>query len=465
MPESKPWESDPVVPWESDPVVSEEPPTSPVPSGPALDQMPIPSPLGMIPAGAVMGAVKGVGRTVSGLGEMVHRIPGVSSAMDAVLGTPGTSQAAFAQAKAMTEPQTTNERIGSGLEQGAEFALIPGPGKVKGAMKALELGKGGLAAAGLATAQGQSPGWALATGGMAALPIAPVVESVAKKAVRSVLKPTVAAMKKIAGTGVRGLDAKAEQMVNFVIENGLTTPEKAQKLLETTERELQRILSVKNAPTDAPTRALRYLDALEKNAAKAGIGQDKVTAIRGAAEEVLDGVMGESVTTMVAGQPMTVRIPRTNMGAKEALESARASSRWSTRGTWGPKDSAESVRNVAEKAVEKAQRDAVKAAVPEAKDLLAREAQALKAEEVLARAGFREANNSMTGIAGQLTPVAGGTATVIGAAMKLLRSGQLGSGVRVGQLAKAVQSGDGPRVALALKALGISVPVEMMAAQ
>jgi len=438
--------------------------TSPAPTPNILDQAPLPTTPGMpnIPSGIISGAIKGAARTAVGLGEMVHSIPGVSSAMDYLLGQPGTSQSAFTSAKTATTPETTNERIGAGLENAAEFALIPGPGKARGAARALELVKVALPSAGLARAQGASPGQATTMGAISAIPVAPLVESIAQKAVRSVLKPTVAAMRKVAGTGVRGLDAKAEQMVNFVIENGLTTPEKAQSLLAETERELQRVLSVRNAPTDAPTRALRYLDLLEKNARKAGLGQDKAAALRGAAEDVLTGVMGEPVTTMVGGQAMTVHIPRTNMTAKEALESARASSKWSTRGTWGPKDSAESVRNAAEKAVERAQRDAVKAAVPEAAGLLGKESQAIKAEEVLSRALFREGNNSMSGVAGAVE-LGTGRIPLIGYATKLLRSGQLGGGVRVGQLAKAIQQGDGPRVALALKQLGVIVPVEMMA--
>lgn len=409
-----------------------------------------------------LGAAKGIGSTISGLGSMVHAIPGVSRGMDVLLGQPGVSETAFKTAREVTKPEGVAEQVGKAGEQAAEFLLVPGPAKVKGAARALQLAKTGALSAGLAKAQGASAGGAAVTGAVSALPVGPAVEAAATKAVRSVLKPTVAAMRRIAGGSARGIDAKAEQLVSFVIQQGLTTPEKAQNLLAETERELQRVLSVKNAPTDAPTRALRYLDTLEKNAAKAGLGAEKVAALREAAEDTLKGVMGRDVTTMVAGQPMTVRVARPDMTAKEALESARASSRWSTRGTWGPKSTAESVKNVAEKAVEKAQRDAVKAAVPETAALLAKEAQAINAQDVLARAAFREASNSMSGIAGAVE-VGTGRLPLLGWASKLLREGQLRGGVRVGQLAKAIQEGNGPAVELALKRLGVAIPAELLA--
>jgi hypothetical protein len=426
-----------------------------------------------VPMGVPVGIGKGIANTVSGLGRMIHKIPGVSPAVDAMLGQEGASQAAFDEARAATAPSTGSQKVGSGVEQAAEFFLVPGPQKLAGVARAVGLaGRGakvaagaatGTAAGGLALTQGSSPGAAVATGVLAGTPLAPAVLKVAEKAVRSVLKPTVAAMRRVVGTGVRGLDAKAEQMVRFVIDNGLTTPEKAQALLAATEQELQRVLAVKNAPTDAATRAVRYLDALTRNAGKAGMGREKVAALRDAAQEMLEGVMGKTVTRNVGGMNVSLRVPRTDVTAAEALESARASSRWSTRGTWGPKDSAESVRNAAEKAVEKAQRDAVKAAVPEAAPLLSREAQAIKAEEILARAAFREGNNSMTGVAGAVE-VGTGRLPLLGFASKLLREGQLRGGVHVGRLAKAVQRGDVAQAVTAMKAMGIQIPADLLLA-
>lgn len=415
-----------------------------------------------IPSGVVSGFLKGVPRTVAGLGEMVHKIPGVSGAMDSVLGAPGTSAASFAAAREATAPVGTAEKVGQGIEQAAEFFALPGPAKAQGLARLGQMAKTGVTAAGLATAQGAGPGEAAVMGALAGLPVAPAVESVARKAVRSVLKPTVAAMKRIAGGGVRGIDAQAERLVTFIIDNGLATADEARALLASTERELQRVLSVRNAPTDAPQRALRYLDALARNAKKAGMGSDKVRTLREAASEVLDGIMGRDLAVMTPAGPVTVRVPRADMTAAEALESARASSRWSTRGTWGPKDRAEAVRNVAEKAVEKAQRDAVKAAVPEARTLLSREASALNAEEVLSRAAFREGNNSMTGVAGAVE-VGLGRAPLFGWASKLLREGQLRGGVWAGRLAKSLQQRDAQGVVMALQRLGVQVPAELLA--
>ena len=70
---------------------------------------------------------------------------------------------------------------------------------------------------------------------------------------QAAIKPTVTALKRISGGG--GLDAKARTLIRFIIDNRLTTPEKARTLFEDTERELQRVLSAQNAPTDAATRA------------------------------------------------------------------------------------------------------------------------------------------------------------------------------------------------------------------
>jgi hypothetical protein len=427
------------------------------------------------------GLAKGAANTVAGVGDAANWLGSQAGIVD-------RDEAAFDAARAMTAPANAGEALGRGAEQVAEFVALPSPAKVKGAARALELGKAGVEAAALSKAQGASTGEAVTAGVLSGVP---VVEGVAKggkylgdRMVRSVLKPTVAAMRRISGGSTKLLEARASELVDFIVRNNLTTPEKAGELLTRTEQELQRILAVKNAPTDAPTRAVRYLEALERRAAKQGMPAHDVAVLRAKAEEVVAGPMGQDVVTMVpttvatglvdsSGAPITrtvmkpetTRALRPDMPAAEALESARASSKFNTRGKWGIKDQAEAVSGAAVKAVEKAQRDAVKAAVPEAKPLLRREGQAIQAREALDRAAFREGNQNLTGIAGAVgAGTASGAGVVLGFAARLLREKTLGSGVKVGQLARALEEGNASKVAFFLKQLGVALPSAVPAA-
>lgn len=69
------------------------------------------------------GITQGIGRTLTGLGELVHKVPGVSAAVDSVYGTPGLSKQAFPIARAGLAPQNTGQAIGQGAEQIAEFFI------------------------------------------------------------------------------------------------------------------------------------------------------------------------------------------------------------------------------------------------------------------------------------------------------------------------------------------------------
>lgn len=67
------------------------------------------------------GAVKGAANTAIGLGQMVHRVPGVSTAVDALYGTPGLSEASFTAAREAVRPTTTAQQVGFAGEQIGEF--------------------------------------------------------------------------------------------------------------------------------------------------------------------------------------------------------------------------------------------------------------------------------------------------------------------------------------------------------
>lgn len=76
------------------------------------------------------GIAKGVLNTVTGLGEMVHRIPGVTRAVDALYGQEGLSDRAFQASREVARPSNTAQRVGFTAEQVGEF-FVPGAGASK----------------------------------------------------------------------------------------------------------------------------------------------------------------------------------------------------------------------------------------------------------------------------------------------------------------------------------------------
>jgi hypothetical protein len=371
------------------------------------------------------------------------------------------------------EPRNQAERVGQAVEQTAEF-MSPAGWVGKGAKVAQAL-KG----AALTGLQGGSSGDAATTAALTvAIPGAGTVKKTAEwvgsnaaPLVRAAIKPTVSAMSKISGASTEGLNAKAEQLVRWIIENRVTTADKARTIFAEAERELQRILAVKNAPTDAATRAARYLGALEKHAAKQGLGADDVAAFKSAAAELIEGPMGHNVTTMVPkasavlganGQPMTTMVPQTSRAlrpsvpAAEALESARVSGQMRTGKQWGELKSS-SIE--ARKGVERAQRDAVKKAVPESRDLLKREGMAIQAEKVLDRAELRSANRDAVSLPAHVIAageIASGRVPVMAFAANWLRNNQLKAGIYADKLEKAIKANKVPEVVDILKRLGVA---------
>lgn len=138
------------------------------------------------------GAAKGAANTVIGLGELVHKIPGVSTAVDALYGTPGLSQASFPSAREDVKPSNITQAIGQGVEQIGEFFLPTGAaGKVG---KAAEVAKSALltgAQGGGPVATGISAGLtAVLPGGGAARRAASAVESSAERSMVRAMAPT-----------------------------------------------------------------------------------------------------------------------------------------------------------------------------------------------------------------------------------------------------------------------------------
>jgi hypothetical protein len=291
---------------------------------------------------------------------------------------------------------------------------------------------------------------------------------------RSAVKPLVSSMKRVAGASQTGVEAQAQRLIRNIISERIATPEQAAKILASTEKELEAVFRAKNAPTDAATRGQRYLERLRDRAAKAALSEDQVAAFEAKMGELVRGSMGEEVAVTVSrpsklldasGKPVmtqvdeSVRRLRREVPADEALNSARASEK--TKRAWGEQKSAEME---AHKAVERAQRDAVKAAVPEAKPLLQREARVIRAKEALDRMAFREGNREPLGlstviVAGQ--EVAQGRIPVMAMAAEVLRGNKLRGSFLLDDLRlaleKSVKTGNAPQTAHILTRLGVRV--------
>lgn len=142
-----------------------------------------------------IGAAKGLGNTVVGLGQAVHQIPGVSRGVDALYGSPGISQASMQEADRVLTPTNTAQQVGYGAEQIGEF-FVPGAAVAK-AGKVAKLGRVA-ADTGLALAQSGSPTQAGITGvlsaaipgGSAAKAVGGVLETSARKSMAQALGAT-----------------------------------------------------------------------------------------------------------------------------------------------------------------------------------------------------------------------------------------------------------------------------------
>lgn len=73
-----------------------------------------------------IGVAKGAATTGTGLGELLHRIPGVSRAVDALYGEEGLSDRAFPAAREALRPTNTAQQVGFAGEQIAEHFLPVG---------------------------------------------------------------------------------------------------------------------------------------------------------------------------------------------------------------------------------------------------------------------------------------------------------------------------------------------------
>jgi hypothetical protein len=222
--------------------------------------------------------------------------------------------------------------------------------------------------------------------------------------------------------------------------------------------------------TDAPARSLRYLAKLRASAARQGLPEQDVATIESAAKELLQGPHGmdvpvprqvPSAVLNAQGQPYTTTVMgterrlRPGMPANEALEVARGSGRWGNRKAWGEQKGASTE---ASKTVERADRDAVKAAVPAAKPVFNRQGQAIQAKKVFTRGEFRQANRDSLGmptiIAGA-AEMAQGRPPFMAMAAEFVRRNQVRMGVWADRLSTAIQNNDVETAATILRKFGV----------
>lgn len=432
-----------------------------------------------VPRQAVIGALKSVPRAAVGAGQMVAAIPGVSQAIDAAYRLFGVDVDTKQSLKdAMLQPEMTYstpaEQAGGFVGDVAQFAALPS-GKVRAARALPRLVRGGVQmvrqgfGAGVLTgAQGGDPRVGAVAG--AASPVlakgteAAVnwVGGLAVPLVRSGLKTLVSEMSKVPGASRAGVNRKANELARFIIDKRITSANKAERIIADAESEVQALLD--QTPTDAPARALRYLGALERSAAKQGLPAADVAAIRSHAAELLTGPHGETVMAPVAasrmvnaaGLPVTPRrVLRSDMPADEAMGTARATSRWKNRKQWGEQKGA-SIE--ASKAVERADRDAVKAAIPGTRDPLHREAMGIQAKKAFTRSEFRQANREPLGMP---TAIAGavelthGRLPIMAMATEFLRQNEVRMGIWADRLATALKRNDVETVATILNRFGV----------
>jgi hypothetical protein len=164
------------------------------------------------------GAIKGVGQTVTNLGALVHQIPGVDTAVDALYGKEGLSKAAFAAANEDLAPTNTAQKVGKFGEQIAEVVLpgkavtLAGKGLSLGGRMALE----GAANAGMAKAQGGDP---LVAGAMGAL--LPGAGALAGKAAHALRGQAGKEVAQALGATSQRYKAMADRLTPEILKRGL----------------------------------------------------------------------------------------------------------------------------------------------------------------------------------------------------------------------------------------------------
>jgi hypothetical protein len=410
-----------------------------------------------------------LGRFASGAGEMLNPITIAKGLYQTVRHPIDTAGAIYGLHKDRVSKALAAE---SPIEAGghALASLLP----VLGPMAA-NIGEQIAETGDIARGVGRGAGMvASVVGGPAAVRAgAKAVGKMGKPLVRSAVKPTVTASRQQAGASLTGINAQADRLAQFIVDNGLTNRAKAEAIISRAEGQIQQMVSTATTATDAPQRATRYLAVLERSAKKQGLPADSVAAIKAAASELLNEsplatdvattVMRPSPTGLVtaSGQPVMVptqvtsRALRTDVLPDEALQIARGSSKWDTRRSWGEQKGA---AKEASKAVERATRDSVKTAVPKTRPEFQTQRMGIQAREALDRMTFRERNRepvSPFDVTTAAVEMSQGRPPVLAVARHLLRENKVKLGVWAKQLERALSTNDEAAAAVILDRLGV----------
>lgn len=289
------------------------------------------------------GIAKGLGQTVTNLGELIHKVPGVSTAIDALYGTPGLSKTAFAQAQHALAPTTPLQTVGKVGEQIAEVVapsraitaagtkavttLTPRLAPLIGETAAKVLPRAAVEAAsggGMALAQGGDPRVGAALGAVGPMigagveAAAPGLKTAAEKKVVQALGPTKERFKAIAerlapnilqrglGGSREALQAQAASTLETVGDQLDTALQQYGSQTLSTQPILNALETAKDAfrttvqrPTGPATvvfepRSLRQLEGLQSIITDLGPDArvDQLVAVRRAWDRVVDQAGG-----------------------------------------------------------------------------------------------------------------------------------------------------------------------------
>lgn len=203
------------------------PPPESVPSG-AMQQIQrflINSPQGQM----LIGAGKGAAHTVSTLGSLWHKIPGVSALVDRMY-QPGASEAAFSGMNTLTQPEGGFQKAGYLTEQVAE-AVAPGgvisqtgvklASKVPALLRPVVRGATEAAgSAGIATAQGGDPKTAAIIGGALGTAI-PAAQSVIASQAPKLKASALDSIEQALGATKERFKAMAQKIAPDILRRGL----------------------------------------------------------------------------------------------------------------------------------------------------------------------------------------------------------------------------------------------------
>jgi hypothetical protein len=332
--------------------------------------------------------------------------------------------------------------------------------------------------------KGAQQGMGLPIGGQATVMSEPFkrvgnwLTSRAEPAIRSALKPTVSAMKQAAGASRTGIDAQAKRLAGIVRRTRVTTPEQAEAAIKQQEQLVQSALERHaDTPTDAPQRALRYLDRVNRSAATQMAPADDLAAVATERQKFLESTplfasherlartpQGQVVPkatnrpdrTATELKTVVDRVPREDVNVPEALTLARGTSRNQTRKQFGEQ---KSMSMESQKALDRAGRDAAKEAAPELRPALQTQGELIRLKDVLDRRQFRENNRdqlSLPGVVGAAPALAAGKIPFLGIVAQWLRDNQLKAGLMADKYGPKITRNaqlSGEELQLALQAL------------